>query len=44
MALCEAAGLQFRFRDYLRSSADAPQAYAAAKHEAARIWRNDRAA
>ena len=32
------------FRDYLRSSADAREAYAAAKHEAARIWRNDRAA
>jgi GrpB-like predicted nucleotidyltransferase (UPF0157 family) len=32
------------FRDYLRSSADAREAYAAAKHKAARIWRNDRAA
>jgi GrpB-like predicted nucleotidyltransferase (UPF0157 family) len=32
------------FRDYLRSSADARDAYAAAKHEAATIWRNDRAA
>jgi GrpB-like predicted nucleotidyltransferase (UPF0157 family) len=32
------------FRDYLRSSADAREAYAAAKHGAARIWGNDRPA
>jgi GrpB-like predicted nucleotidyltransferase (UPF0157 family) len=32
------------FRDYLRSSADAREAYADAKREAARVWRNDRAA
>jgi GrpB-like predicted nucleotidyltransferase (UPF0157 family) len=29
------------FRDYLRSSADAREAYAAAKREAARVWGND---
>jgi GrpB-like predicted nucleotidyltransferase (UPF0157 family) len=32
------------FRDYLRSSAVAREAYAAAKREAARIWGNDRPA
>src|SRR5208282_4972554 len=32
------------FRDYLRSSADAREAYAAAKHGAATVWHNDRAA
>jgi len=32
------------FRDHLRSSADAREAYAAAKHEAAKVWGNDRAA
>jgi GrpB-like predicted nucleotidyltransferase (UPF0157 family) len=32
------------FRDYLRSSAGAREAYAAAKHEAARIWADQRAA
>jgi len=32
------------FRDYLRSSAEARETYVAAKCEAARVWRNDRAA
>jgi GrpB-like predicted nucleotidyltransferase (UPF0157 family) len=32
------------FRDYLRSSGDAREAYAAAKHEAARIWIDQRVA
>jgi len=32
------------FRDYLRFSPDAREAYAAAKREAARVWGNDRAA
>jgi GrpB-like predicted nucleotidyltransferase (UPF0157 family) len=32
------------FRDYLRSSADARESYAAAKREAARVWGNDRPA
>jgi GrpB-like predicted nucleotidyltransferase (UPF0157 family) len=32
------------FRDYLRASADAREAYAAAKHEAARLWADQRAA
>jgi GrpB-like predicted nucleotidyltransferase (UPF0157 family) len=32
------------FRDYLRCSADAREAYAAAKREAARLWGNDRPA
>jgi GrpB-like predicted nucleotidyltransferase (UPF0157 family) len=46
--VCEQGGewerVHLLFRDYLRSSADARETYAAAKREAARVWRNDRAA
>jgi GrpB-like predicted nucleotidyltransferase (UPF0157 family) len=37
-------GVHLLFRDYLRFSPDAREAYATAKHEAGRVWRNDRPA
>jgi GrpB-like predicted nucleotidyltransferase (UPF0157 family) len=36
--------LHLLFRDYLRASAEARESYAAAKHEAARLWADQGAA
>jgi GrpB-like predicted nucleotidyltransferase (UPF0157 family) len=46
--VCQQSGewerVHLLFRDYLRSSDDARETYAAAKREAARVWGNDRPA